>query len=55
MLYLIFEVNIKVKKRIKIIGLGAGGQTKNIIDILKKEKNYEIVGLIDKIQKKRIY
>ena len=34
-------------KKINLIGLGAGGHTKVLIDIINKDKNYNILGLID--------
>lgn len=37
----------------KIIIIGAGGHSKVIIDIISKNENYEIIGLIDKDYKKK--
>lgn len=34
-------------KKINLIGLGAGGHTKVLIDIINKDKNYNLLGLID--------
>ena len=37
-----------VKNKKKLIGIGAGGHTKMIVDILNDNNNYKLIGLIDK-------
>ena len=39
---------MKLKKKIKIIGLGSGGHARVLLDILKKDKRYLFMGLLDK-------
>lgn len=43
-----------MKKKLKVIGYGSGGHAGIIIDIIKSQKQYDIIGLIDKkISKKK--
>jgi len=42
-------------KKKNIIGYGAGGHAGVLIDILKDNKEFKIIGLIDKINKKKVH